>query len=278
MTQDIKISGYYINLDESEERRASVESNIQELGLTDVVKRFPALRGDDRTSEISKSELGCFLTHKAVIDQASETGFTLIFEDDVFLPQDFKRILYGVCNQNNDGSHWDILFLGQVIPYSDVYRISDLLKLKKTLNPDSERYHSEFVFLEGREWYIWGAFAYVIHPNSLGNIKKILNDAEDAGVKHPIDYLYREMINQAHISSNIIFPYIAGVHAHHATTLVDRSLPFEHYLHSSIVNLFVRGTDIVSMKDQAYLELLEPTFDMEAFIASQIIYKKLSAN
>ena len=154
MTQEIKISGYYINLNESEERRVSFLNNIQEIGLIDIVKRFSALRGDNRPCGITKTELGCFLSHKAVIDQANDAEFALVFEDDALLPKDFKRIIYGVCSHNHDGSNWDLLFMSQAFHYSDTNRISQLLKLKKDLNPNKEINSSEFVFLESREWYV----------------------------------------------------------------------------------------------------------------------------
>ncbi len=174
MTQDTnRISGYYINLDESEERRLSIENSIQPLGLNGVVKRFPALRGDERTSKITRSELGCFLSHKAIIDQANSSEYTLILEDDVFLPEDFKRILFGICNQNN-GPKWDVLFMGQTVLFSDIDRINHLLKLKKSLNQNNEGSESEFVFLDGKDWYVWGAFAYLIHPMAWKKSKQYL--------------------------------------------------------------------------------------------------------
>ncbi len=279
MSQDVKISGHYINLDESEARRISLENNLRSLGLSEVVKRFPALRGEGRPSAISKSELGCFLSHKAIVDQADGSGFTLIFEDDTFLPENFKRVLDGVCKQNNDGLNWDLLFLGQTIHYGDTDRISHFLKLKKALNPNSEKNSTEFVFLDSGEWYAWGCQSYVIHPNALGKIKEMLSDAVNEGVECPIDTFYWRMIKQGKIASKLIFPYIVGLNVDLATTstLTDRTGSFEHKLYHSMVNLFVDGADLSSMKELAYATFHEPTVDDEAFIASHIIYTKLSA-
>ena len=66
---------FYINLDHRTDRRAEVEKEFEEKGLT--VERFPA-------TQYSPGAIGCNLSHIGVLNLAKERGYesVMIFEDD----------------------------------------------------------------------------------------------------------------------------------------------------------------------------------------------------
>ncbi|HMT65775.1 MAG TPA: hypothetical protein PKE22_13065, partial [Ottowia sp.] len=60
-------NGFYINLDESPQRHHAMQARLKALGLDGMTRRFAGQRGDGRPTRISASQLGCFLSHQAVL-------------------------------------------------------------------------------------------------------------------------------------------------------------------------------------------------------------------
>ena len=79
-------NGFYINLDESPQRHHAMQARLKALGLDGMTRRFAGQRGDGRPTRISASQLGCFLSHQAVLEQAPADRFTLVLEDDAAWP------------------------------------------------------------------------------------------------------------------------------------------------------------------------------------------------
>lgn len=90
------IRAVFINLDRAADRRGFMEGQMARLGL--AAERFAAVEAgsisDERSREIgrswerplTKSELGCFLSHHAIWTEAAiAEGPTLVLEDDVVL-------------------------------------------------------------------------------------------------------------------------------------------------------------------------------------------------
>lgn len=98
------IPAWFINLDRSTDRRAYMERHIQELGI--AVDRFSAIDAcnlsdaevanwKDETSNLSKGELCCFLSHRSIWEKIAvgDADYGAIFEDDVLLSPDIKDFL-----------------------------------------------------------------------------------------------------------------------------------------------------------------------------------------
>ncbi|RMF10997.1 MAG: glycosyltransferase family 25 protein, partial [Candidatus Neomarinimicrobiota bacterium] len=85
----MNLEGYYINLEADRERRRTMEAQLDKLGLSGVVKRFPAVAGSDMAapagSPLSPAEAGCWMSHWRILQQASADRHLLVLEDDVIL-------------------------------------------------------------------------------------------------------------------------------------------------------------------------------------------------
>jgi len=80
----------YINLDHREDRRAEVEGELSQMGLSG--ERFPAIFRKPGT-------VGCGLSHIAVLEKAKAAGWenVLILEDDFYFVVDKETVQRELC-------------------------------------------------------------------------------------------------------------------------------------------------------------------------------------
>lgn len=271
-----EICGYYINLDSSTERNHALKMNLESVGMSKVFTRFPAVTGSNywhSGHKIGKSELGCLLSHKNILNKQHDNQFMLVLEDDCFLPPDFTRNLSKLIqNIAPRFSDMDIIFLGQITDYSKIYQTKALLRLDADIVEKGNNGSFNFVLLEGKPWYKWGTFAYLVMP---GAGKKI-HDLIDAVVNHElaIDQLLGSLIMQNKIRTKVIFPYLAGV-VGAESTMEDRILNDDSKLHAAMTNLFVYNGNIDGLTKAAAIGLGDPDFNQKAFIYAQLIYQKM---
>jgi GR25 family glycosyltransferase involved in LPS biosynthesis len=101
---------FYINLESRVDRRKSIETQLNNIGLTSF-ERFNAIK-------LMDGRAGCTMSHIKCLELAKERGYNhlLICEDDTFFldPKLFKTQLTTFLN---NGHTWDVvLFAGNNVP------------------------------------------------------------------------------------------------------------------------------------------------------------------
>ena len=101
---------FYINLESRVDRRKSIETQLNNIGLTSF-ERFNAIK-------LMDGRAGCTMSHIKCLELAKERGYNhlLICEDDTFFldPKLFKTQLTTLLN---NGHTWDVvLFAGNNVP------------------------------------------------------------------------------------------------------------------------------------------------------------------
>ena len=270
----MNIRGFFINLDKSTDRRKTIEDNIRGVGMDGVITRFAARAGDGRPSVITKNELGCFLSHKEIIDTADNNEVVMIFEDDAHFTKKFKKSIGAIFKDMAFG--WDVIFFGQMVDYSDVKMVHKFLNFKKLAGDISSEEFSKFAILNAAKFYTWGAFGYAVHPRALPKLRGYLAQSEQDGFKHQVDVYYADLIREGKLNGGIVFPYIVGVNPDFESTIDDRQGGADVPLHNAMVNLFVVGGDGEKLKTDAIRRLMAKPLDADAFIASHVIYERYS--
>jgi GR25 family glycosyltransferase involved in LPS biosynthesis len=265
--------GFYINLDGSTDRRALIESNIEAIGAQRVIHRYPAQTGDDRAAGISRHELGCFLSHQGIIEQAQDDDLTLIFEDDVHIPANFVRTFPTIIKRANRSS-WDVIFLSQTLDYNDVNTLHHVIAAKRKLVGMDRPDFNDFRLLDGARWYRWGAFAYVINPAALPKLRAQIRQAAEEGYRLPIDNLYAQLGKSGALETKVAFPYLVGIHENLASTMADRT-KVQIQLCNMVINLFVAGADPSASLSAAKAYLADSELDIDALITSRVVYERL---
>jgi hypothetical protein len=268
----MRARGFYINLDRSTDRRALIESNIEAIGAQKVIHRYPAQTGDDRPAGITRNELGCFLSHQAIIDQARDDELTLIFEDDVRFPATFPRNFPAIIDRANRGS-WDVIFLGQILDYNDVNTLHRMIASKRKLVGLDRADFADFRLLDGARWYRWGAFAYVINPKSLPKVRALIGKSAEEGYKLPIDTLYAQLGKSRALETKVAFPYLVGINQRLPSTMADRA-NVQIHMHNMVTNMFVVGADPAQTLSESRAYLADSDLDVDALIASRVLYER----
>lgn len=272
--QTSDLQGKYINLDRAVARRQSMELGLARHGLDTIVTRFSARSGDERPKGITPNELGCFLSHQEVITTADPARPLLVFEDDLYFPEKFGKAFAAIVNSVFD-REWDMLFLNKMISFADVRALYHMLRLKRKAGdiyaPAFNRYSIE----PCKGLYVSGAGAYLIRPAAIPKVAAVLKRAADAGYKRPLDMVYLDAINRDEITAQFVFPYLLGINSSFESTIADRPTEENTLLFNDILNLFVAGGDLDPLRLRAFGATHDGAFDVDAFIASQILYRRL---
>ena len=273
--QQTDIQGFYINLDRSLDRRASMEQALARCGLRDMIARFPARVGDERQKGITVNELGCFLSHQAIIDSIVDDRPTLVLEDDTYFPQRFPEYFSIILDKCVDHD-WDILFLNKMISFTDLRAVYQMIRKKRAAGDIYSDQFRDFSIEECKGLYVSGAGAYLVRPGAAGKVAEVLRKAADANYPKPVDIVYLNAINAGTLKAKFAFPYILGVNSHLESTLKLRAGGNNGLLFNDILNLFVAGGEVDPLRLRALDAVHDIPFDADAFIASQIIYRRLT--
>lgn len=271
---DMNIQGYYINLDNSIDRRRLIEANLAQEGMGEYFTRFSACRGDDRPATITPGELGCYLSHQAIIESARDDSHTFILEDDAILPPGFRKRFFSIMNNIID-QPWDIVFLCQVVGFHELPLLANLISIRQKLQAQqSETQESQYALLDASTYYSWSTAAYVIRAGAQEKIRQCLKHDSAHTYHQPIDALYHHAVRDGRIIAKCVMPYQVGIRDIE-TTLSDRANMSEHYLNAMLVNLFVEGMNPSPLYEKARSGFDQPPLNGSVFVISQMHYRIL---
>jgi GR25 family glycosyltransferase involved in LPS biosynthesis len=266
--------GHYINLERSAARRAAMESALERFGLNDRISRFAAMEGDGRAAAISKSQLGCFLSHHAIVAAADLVRYTLVLEDDIAFPDQFGRY-WALVAPAIERQDCDIVFLNQTADFANLKVVSDLLRAKRSAGDIYARDFARFSLQDCKPYYAAGAVAYLIRPGAAPKLLAILDRAAAVGYQAPLDLVYRAAIRSGELSARFVFPYILGTGIDPLSTVVPDKGRQSGPLFNDVQNLFVAGGDIAGLERGADAVAGAEDRDVDAFVAAQILYRLL---
>ena len=175
---------YCLNLDRRKNKWINVKKRLDELEI--CVERFPAIDGNYLTDEelrkynkINKYEVGCVLSHYAIISDAKKNNYKkiLIFEDDILITEDFHQLFNNKISKINN---WKLFYLGATQwQWGDVEFINDFYYAN----------HSD------------GTFAYAIDCSMYDEILGTENIRSK-----PIDYMLWDLQKKYYKQCYICFP------------------------------------------------------------------------
>ena len=109
---------FVINLPERTDRRKSIRSELDWIGVSDPnrIKIFPAVKPTDAGGFPSIGARGCFMSHLEILRQARDLGLQriLILEDDLMFNNALKKYQQAVT-QHMASDGYDIAYLGHMV-------------------------------------------------------------------------------------------------------------------------------------------------------------------
>lgn len=211
MKQDIQT--YVIHCDKHKERLLNIENHIKNIipnysvwkGIIpyyeDINEDTPYMsiekmvKNYDHNITLNKNynfktlgQIGCYLSHitlmRYIKNNAQDSIYTIILEDDTNLTGDFNQKIKSILNDFND---FDMLYLGTS---SETVGI---------------RMHNQLYVYNFNEGYINGTYAYVVKNSSAEKIYNLLLD-----IKETIDGTYSRLIHTCAIKAFVVRPFLAN--------------------------------------------------------------------
>jgi hypothetical protein len=98
---------YCINLDRRPDRWARMQRRFEELGVAQLVRRFPAVDTPEN------HHVGCALSHRRILEEAraARLGSVLVLEDDVVFLEGVTWVLRRSLNELSRRA-WNLFYLG----------------------------------------------------------------------------------------------------------------------------------------------------------------------
>jgi hypothetical protein len=112
---------YIINLKHREDRRRQVTQEFYRIGITvpnNKLLFYDAIRPTDKEDFPSIGVRGCFLSHKNILELASQDDLhsILVFEDDVSFRRVSAQLINEIVSKLKEDD-WDLVFFGYARPH-----------------------------------------------------------------------------------------------------------------------------------------------------------------
>jgi len=204
--------GFYINLENSVERRSEIEAQFVRYELQGLYERFPAADGNFlglRNSNLSESEIGCFTSHYLLLKNNIESTMPLhIIEDDVLFSR-FTRPYITHIIQSGVINEFDIIFTDTSVPLQPLALGQLKQQFDKSLQRDSTGKVTRVEWTSTKYWS--SAASYLVNPRSIAKLVEICTEALRDGAKAPIDLLISNKSDDGTLRTICIFPFITSI-------------------------------------------------------------------
>jgi GR25 family glycosyltransferase involved in LPS biosynthesis len=193
----------YVNLASSSDRREVMERQIRRLGLN--VARFEGIVPDHDPPGGRRSVLGCYLSHRGVIEGAASDTYTVVLEDDVDLAGIFAEAVSPATLEAV--KHFDIVFL-ECLAFQHSFEL--LRGFHEVFRQGGERAESLTVFRPFTA-YCAGACAYVVTPQGKRTLADVFaRNIQRSTPEWAVDEIYLAAISEGQLQAALFAPFVAS--------------------------------------------------------------------
>ncbi len=203
---------FYINLDKATERKSSFENNfLKNKSDQWNLSRFPAVdtnyvETNKIKGVISSSNKACNLSHKfAIKKNLNSKEPVIIMEDDAIIGKETCKLVDATLDslaKDKSNIKWDILYTDVCITVATT--LIELIHKKQNLSKKKK-----FELLDLSKFRFAGLSAYILNPNSIKKIHKLINEEESFNV--PLDLYIRNLIHLNKLKGFAIFPFVTSI-------------------------------------------------------------------
>ena len=212
--------GFYINLDENEQRRQTIDENLQAIQQTDRYQRVRAVKGanviDEFSTKLAPGELGCFLSHIKVLKTNLMSPTHLhILEDDAILHEQLPSMFSGFSQV----AEWDLIFTDLYFhPPLTPYQFVDC---RNRIREFEEQKKACLFSLFGIRFT--GTTSYFVNQKSIPKLHGLL----ESGLKQnlTIDLFINKMVQQGELKAYVTLPFLSTISLHNEDSDVGKQGP-----------------------------------------------------
>jgi len=206
--------GRYINLDRSPDRRQRVEREIARYGLSDRYTRFPAVDGRtlETSSPLSQAEVGIFLSHCRLLEQASAAeGATHIIEDDILMCDLTAGAIERTC-ASGALEAFDIVFLETFVPlHAKALRHYRALFDQFTQGRWPISSVDQIGLVNLGESYFFGATSYLVGPHGAQKVLDAAREELERGPRQPFDVMIQGAVREKRLRVGCLLPFVTAI-------------------------------------------------------------------
>jgi GR25 family glycosyltransferase involved in LPS biosynthesis len=198
---------HYINLSFEHEKRRLIEANFHEFNTKNWnLHRFEAIdknfvQTNQIKGQISDGAKGCFLSHRALMNQNIQSDNHLyIVEDDVVFCNKTQHLAEKVTSL--DSMDWDMLYTDVCIPQAS--QMMELFQLKQECTKQDQ-----LRVLDLSQMNFASTAAYIVNKKSIAKVAALLNAPEELNI--PIDLYYRSLVHSGELKAFVTFPFLTSL-------------------------------------------------------------------
>jgi GR25 family glycosyltransferase involved in LPS biosynthesis len=207
--------GVYINLDRSAVRRERMEAQLAQLQLNDRYVRFSAVDGaglSPAEHRIGPGEMGAFLSHLRVLEEAQPRGLPLhVLEDDALLCEHVRPVIEDVvASRLPDG--FDIIFTDTLLmPHLGMLKglKAEFDKIGAARNRSLRLADLKVIDLKRENFSC--LTSYVVGANAMARIAALLRAELERGPRKPVDLFLRDCAAEGRVRAALLFPFVTSL-------------------------------------------------------------------
>lgn len=199
------ITGCFVNLDRSPERRKAMQAELARAGLGGIYSRVPGIDGMSLSAGhhgVSAGELGCFLSHLRALEGGAASGKHIhVLEDDAILSRHFARHLGRIAAEVI--APFDIVFTDMLIPPTPPALEPFLRQMTAFMSTNA------YTLIAGTYWGCMSS--YIVNATSVGRLTTLLRQEVERGISLPVDVYVARLVAEGTIRVGCIFPFITAL-------------------------------------------------------------------
>lgn len=208
-------SGFFINLNRNESRRAHVIQQLKDVNLSEHYQRFEAVDGNALAgtydSKLLGGELGLWLSHEKLAKAYNDPHNHLhIIEDDVLFPSNAASVFEATLQYADANiSDWDLIFTDIFFPPTS--------ELFCFFYPHMLAYmqSKHYRLIDLTQVQFCTTSSYFINKSSIAKYSNLISGQWKSG--QPIDIYIRSLVNQRQLKALVSIPFITTVATKHSS-------------------------------------------------------------
>lgn len=209
------LTGCFINLDRSPDRRLSCEQQLSSQSILNY-SRLQAADGaaesanypsaNHPTAKYSAGKLGCWLSHLKALEQSlAHSGHQHILEDDFIFTRVFKSFYDNFESHVKILGDWDIVFCD--IDLAGMHNVADMNRLIRRVSELEKS--NKIAFEDAVKIYGAGNSSYIINKSRKEKIYSLMKTGFDSGL--PNDLYLRKLIREGVVKAYVTLPFVTTV-------------------------------------------------------------------
>ena len=211
--------GCYLNLDRAPERRAFMDQQLAQFGLSARYQRFPALEGRNlpqSSTRMTANEIGCYSSHLSALRHLQPSGLPVhILEDDAILAPVTEAIILNLIGAGSL-DQYDVILTDIAAPINNPAGMAGLRELYQSclgpaLPPGGQRQVSSVKICDLADMPFSCMASYIVAPRALPALIAHFEAELAQGHAEPIDMVLRRLAANRIIKAGCTMPFLTGI-------------------------------------------------------------------